>query len=86
MIDAGTPSRTPRDLRRIGPALCRHVASWTGEHAYTVSQVLKDMVSRCRELDLRLGRAPTDVKLETAILLTMQITSHLHSTGYRLAL
>ena len=38
-------------LRRISPKLRQRVASWTGEHAYVVDLVLKDMIEQCRQLD-----------------------------------
>ena len=34
------------------------VAEWTGTHAYTIDQVLQDMIDRCRELKLRLATSP----------------------------
>ncbi len=73
-------------LRRIGPELPRCVASWTGEYAYTINLVLKDMIQRARELNLRMSRAESEVKLEAAILLTMQTMNYLHSRNHRLAL
>lgn len=73
-------------LRRIGPELPRRVASWTGEYAYTINLVLKDMIQRARELDLRVSRPESEVKLEAAILLTMQTMNYLHSKDHRLAL
>ena len=73
-------------LRRCGPRLCRQVAQWTGEHSYTVSQALKEMASRCRELDLRVNRPVEELTLDTAILLTMQVTHYLHSDEHRMAL
>lgn len=72
-------------LRRISPELRRRVATWTGEYAYTVSRVLKDMIQRSRELDLRVGRPERELKLEAAILLTMQTMNYLLSKNHRLA-
>jgi hypothetical protein len=73
-------------LRRISPRLRQRVASWTGEHAYTINLVLKDMIQRSRELDLRVSRPKNEIKLEAAILLTMQTMNFLHSKDHRLAL
>jgi Putative zinc-binding metallo-peptidase len=72
-------------LRRISPELRRRVAIWTGEYAYTVSRVLKDMIQRSRELDLRVCRAERELKLEAAILLTMQTMNYLLSKNHHLA-
>lgn len=73
-------------LTRRGPKLCRQVAEWTGEHSYTVSQVLKEMANRCKELDLHVHRPVEELTLDTVILLTMQVTHYLHSDEHRLAL
>ena len=73
-------------LRKIGPSLRNRVAIWTGEYAYTVDQVLKDMIARSRELNLRVNRPAEELKIELAILLTMQVTNYLHSSEHRLAI
>lgn len=73
-------------LRRIGRELRGRVASWTGEYAYTIDLVLKDMVKRAEELDLRVSRPENELKLEAAILLTMQTMNYLHSKDHRMAL
>jgi hypothetical protein len=72
-------------LRRVGRELPRRVASWTGEYAYTINLVLKDMIHRCRELDLRVSRPEKEIQLEAAILLTMQTMNYLHGRKHRLA-
>jgi hypothetical protein len=73
-------------LRRFAPELRNVVASWTGEYTYTVNMPLKDIIARCRELDLRVDRPVERVKLETAVMLTMQTTNFLHSSVHRLAM
>jgi hypothetical protein len=72
-------------LRRMGPELPRRVASWTGQYAYTINLVLKDMIQRARELELRVTRPEKDVKLEAAILLTMQTMNYLHTKRHHFA-
>jgi hypothetical protein len=71
-------------LRRVSPELRERVAAWTGEHAYTINLVLKDMIQCARELDLRVSRPEGDLKLEAAILLTMQTMNYLHSKDHYL--
>ena len=73
-------------LRRIGSELPLRVASWTGENAYAINLVLKDMIQRSRELRLRVSRPESELKLEAAIVLTMQAMNYLHSKKHRLAL
>jgi hypothetical protein len=72
-------------LRRLGPELPRRVASWTGQYAYTINLVLKDMIQRARELELRVTRPEKEVKLEAAILLTMQTMNYLHTKRHHFA-
>lgn len=82
-------SRLPKAssfLGRIAPQLRRIVARWTGEYVYTVNMPLREMIARCKELDLRLDRPPEVVKLEAAVLLTMHTTSFVHSTDHRPAM
>jgi hypothetical protein len=62
------------------------VGRWTHEYQYTIDQVLGDMIARCRELNLRLAGAPDHVKLEFAVLLTVQTMNYLHSGRHRVAL
>ena len=72
-------------LRHLGSELPREVASWTGQYAYTINLVLKDMIQRSRELRLRVTRPEKEIKLEAAILLTMQTMNYLHSKRHHYA-
>ena len=73
-------------LRSVRRPVRKLVASWTGEYSYTIDLVLKEMISRCRERNLRIVQAPEGVKLELAIWLTKQTMSHVHSRQHRLAI
>ena len=78
------PPKASSFLRKIAPELRRVVASWTGEHTYTIDMPLKEMIKRCRELDLCLDRPEDEVKLDAAVMLAMQTTNFIHSTDHRL--
>jgi hypothetical protein len=82
---AGRPTATAF-LRKIRPDLRKTISSWTGEYAYTINLAIKEMMVRCRELDLRVARPADELKLEAAVLVTMHTMSYLHSSGHRLAL
>lgn len=71
-------------LRRAAPELRRRIAYWTGEYAYTIDLVLKDMITRCRELKLRAARPAEELKTELMVFLTMQTMSYLYSNNHRL--
>ena len=62
------------------------VARWTNEYQYTIDQVLGDMITRSRELNLRLATSPDQAKREFAVLLTVQTMNYLHSGRHRVAL
>lgn len=72
-------------LRRVSPELRRKVSSWTGESAYTINCVLRDMIRRSRQLDLRVCRSASELKLDAAILLTMQTLNYLFSRNHHIA-
>ena len=71
--------RMRRTVRRV-------VAEWTGIYQYTIDQVLEDMVSRCKELRLRLAVPEEQARQEFTVLLTVQTMNYLHSGGHRLML
>jgi hypothetical protein len=73
-------------LKRIRKEVRRKVADWTGEFQYTIDQVLKDMIERCEELNLRLAGPEEQTKLDFTVLLTVQTMNYLHSGRHRLAL
>lgn len=68
-------------LRRERLALRKKVSSLTGQYRYLVDQVLDQLIQRCRELDLRVGKPRSQARLGAAVLVTMgamQLTK-----GYR---
>jgi hypothetical protein len=71
---------------RIRREVRRRVARWTGTYQYTIDQVLKDIIRRCGEMDLRLVRSEDETKVEFIILLTVQTMNYLSSGRHRVAL
>lgn len=65
-------------LRRHRAEIRERVARWTGEYAFTLDQILKQMIGRCRELKLRLSIAEARAKFEFAILLAVHTVHYLH--------
>ena len=72
--------------RADAPAVRRVVASWTGIYQHTIDKVLEDMITRCRELKLRLAVPEEQARYEFAVLLTVQTMNYLHSGRHRVAL
>jgi hypothetical protein len=73
-------------LRRNRTEIRNLVSRWTGEYQFTLDQVLKDMIQRCRELRLTAAGAERQLKLDFAILLTVQTMHCLYSGNQRHAL
>jgi len=73
-------------LNRFRKEVRRKVAGWTGEYQYRIDQVLEAMISRCRELNLRLAVSEEQAKLDFTIFLTVQTMNYLHSGRHRVAL
>ncbi len=78
----GNPSAA-RLLARIRREVRRTVARWTGEYQYTIDQVLDDIITRCRELRLRLVESDEQTKMEFMILMTVQTMNYLHTGRHR---
>ena len=51
-----------------------------------IDQVLEDMVTRCRELGLRLARPEDEARLEFTTLLTARTMTHLQLGRHRVPL
>ena len=73
-------------LRRVRGEIRRLVSRWTGQYEYTLVQVLKEMIGRCRELKLRVAGRERQVKMDFAILLTVQTMNYLYTKRHRLAM
>ena len=73
-------------LGKIRRPVRRVVASWTGIYQYTIDRVLEDMISRARELKLRLAVPEEQARYEFTVLLTVQTMNYLHSGRHRVAL
>jgi hypothetical protein len=73
-------------LRRVRPEIRPLVAHWTGLSQYTIDQVLRDMIGRCKALKLRVHQPLGKTRLDTTVMLTVQTMNYLHGGRHRLAL
>lgn len=73
-------------LKRSRRELCREVAEATGAHSYAIDQMLTQMISRCRELKLRVDLTPEHARQKALVLLTVQTMNGIHSGYHRIAL
>ena len=66
-------------LRRVRPSIRNMVSQWTGHYAYSLDQVLKDIIGRCRELKLRVNSPKKQLEMDAAIMLTVNTMNFLYS-------
>jgi hypothetical protein len=77
----GGRRRASAFLRRSRASLRRSVARGTGQHPYTVDQILNDMIGRCRELELVLDRPEEEVRMDAVVLLTVRTMAYVSESG-----
>ena len=73
-------------LRNVQTELREDVARWTGTHAYTIDQVLRDMIDRCKELKLRLAVPVHQAKRDATLMVTVQTMNYMHAGHHPVAL
>jgi len=73
-------------LRKHRRYLRQAVGEWTGQHQYTIDQVLNEMIDRCRQLRLRMRRSERFTKRDSLVMLTVQTMNYLHGGNHRVAL
>ncbi len=73
-------------LSRLRRGLRRRVQRWTGEYQSEIDQVLEDLITRCRELDLRVSGSEAEAEVEMTALLTVQTMARLHTSRHRVPL
>lgn len=64
----------------------RTVSRWTGEYEFTLDQLLRDMIGRCRELKLRVAGAQRQVLLDFAGMLAVRTVHFLYSRRVSIAM
>ncbi len=73
-------------LRRVRPEVRELVSNWTGQYQYTIDLVLREMIERSRTLKLRVDRPEQKVKLDVAVMVSVQTMNYLHGGHHRIAL
>ncbi|MHC4712189.1 MAG: putative zinc-binding metallopeptidase [Planctomycetota bacterium] len=69
-------------LRRARGEIRRMVSRWTGYNQYSLDSLLRDVIGRCGELELRLTAPPDRTKIDVVIMLTVNTMEFLY-TGRR---
>ena len=65
---------------------CRTIAQWTGEYRYNINQVIREMIERCRGLDLRIDSPGERLKRDTMIMMTVHTMNYLYRGNHQVAL
>jgi hypothetical protein len=68
---------------RLRSVLIAAVTRWTGQRKYIGSELLKRLISRCRELSLPAPRDHTRLMIELASYLAALVTNHLHTGRFK---
>ncbi len=68
-----------RSRKTIVPTLVR----WTGEHKYTVDQLVRRLMLRCERLELRAPQNHDRLMLELSAYLAALVTNHLHTGRFK---
>lgn len=69
-------------LRKYRKEIRQAVAKWTQEYEYTIDQVLKAMMERSRDLQLRLDREEREVLRDTILMVTVKTMNFLYRTKH----
>ncbi|MEL7448170.1 MAG: hypothetical protein AAFN78_03120 [Pseudomonadota bacterium] len=73
-------------LRRARPEIRELVGRWTGQHAYTIDHVVRDMIERCKELKFRLAVPEEEARKHVSIMVAVQTMNYIHGGHHRIAL
>jgi hypothetical protein len=83
---AASSMKAAQFIARVRRDSRRRVAQWTGAKIYTIEKVIEEIITRSKELDLRLAKPEEQAKVEFTVLLTVHTMNYLHSGRYRVAL
>jgi len=70
-------------MRRNRNVLIAAVGRWTGQRKYIGSELVKKLISRCRELALPAPRDQTKMLIDLASYLSNLVTTHLHTGRFK---
>ncbi len=70
-------------MRRYRGALIESIVKWTGQRKYTVSMLVRRLISRCQELKLSAPRDPARLHFELAAYLAALVTNHMYKGRFK---
>ena len=69
-------------LRHHKKTVIDTVSLWTGEKKYIINKLLRDLIDRCKELDLRVSHPEIDSVIKTSSYITTLIMNHLYTGSF----
>lgn len=69
-------------LRSYRKTVLDNVSSWTGEKKYIINKLLKDLIDRCKELDLRVSHPEIDSVIKISSYITTLIMNYLYTGSF----
>lgn len=78
--------KASRFIRTNKSYIIEIVRRWTGEYKYRINEVIKDMIVRCDELELRLPDDQENPLSEMSVCVAVSVMNKLHSEGFHISL
>ncbi len=69
-------------LRGHRKTVLDNVSLWTGEKKYIINKLIRDLIARCKELDLRVSQPETDSMIKTSSYITTLIMNYLYTGSF----
>ncbi len=73
-------------LRKHRKSLRQTISVWTGQYQYVIDHIIGEMITRCRQLSLRMRRGERTTRRNALVMITVQTMNYLHAGHHRLAL
>ena len=83
---SGATKHASSYLRKHRNEICETISSWTGEYRYNINQVLREMIDRCRILNLRVKDTDEQLRHDTLIMVTVHTMNYLYRGNHQVAL
>lgn len=85
IFENGEPQGEPaaRVMRKNRAVLVGSIVRWTQQRKYTVDMLVRRLIKRCQQLDLRAPRDQSRLSYDLAAYLAALVTNHLHTGRFK---
>ena len=84
--DSGATRKAHTYLQKHRNQICDTISNWTGEYRYNINQVLREMIERCRMMNLRVRTDDQQLQQDTLIMVTVHTMNYLYRGNHQVAL